>query len=135
MARETRHPGVHAGLPSVELAFDVGPAPIGREGAARLVRERIAADGLRCERLDLSDETVRRGTLFDMSGARVLFPKGKPYDRCYVALIDPDVAARWTHPAYWAFVPADGSDIVVIQPTERPEHASGQVRLRPVPLS
>ena len=134
MASSARKPGGPAGLEAVtERQFGVPVRPaIGRDEAARRVRERIAEGGLRCERLDVSDKPVPRGTFFDMSGARVPFPEGEAYDHCYVALIDPDVAARWTHPAHFAFVPAGGNDAVVIQATDRPEHPSGQVRLFPV---
>jgi len=105
---------------------------IGIEAAARTVRQKIEQTQLRCERLDVSDRPVRRGALFDLSGARVPFPAGKGYERCYVALIDPDVDAEWGHPAHFAFVPAEGD--VVIQDTQFPEHAKGVVRLFRVPL-
>ncbi|HSN99280.1 MAG TPA: hypothetical protein VLS89_13385 [Candidatus Nanopelagicales bacterium] len=137
MASDVRRPGLPPGLPGViEQGFDVPVTPtIGIEQAARLVREKIAAERLRCERLDVSELPVQRGALFDMSGARVPFPEGAAYDTCYVALIDPQVDAQWGHPAYWAFVPVDGGAAVVIQSTEFPENAVGAVRLYPVPLS
>jgi hypothetical protein len=118
----------------VELDFEVRPPPIGREQAAERVRQKIAAEGLRCERLDLSDEPVDRRALFDMSGARVPFPfpEDPAYDRCYVALVDPDVGLGWAHEAHWAFVPADGEGEVVLQDTKLPEHMLGPVRLFPV---
>ena len=135
MANEARRPGGPAGLAAVELDFGVTTAPIGREQAAERVRREIAARALRCERLDLSDEPVNRRALFDMSCARVPFPPGRAYDRCYVALIDPDTHLGWGHSAHWAFVPADGEGPVMIQDTELPEHALGPVRLYPVPRS
>jgi hypothetical protein len=80
----------------------------------------------------LSDQPVARGALFDAAGARVPFPEGKAYDRCYVALLDPSPTTRWAHPAWWAFVPAGGDAPTVLRGTELPENQSGSVRLLPV---
>jgi len=92
----------------------------------------MATQAVPCQGLALSDQPVARGALFDASGARVLFPEGPAYDRCYVALIDPEPATvRWAHPAHWAFVPADGDGDVILRPTELPEHNTGPVRLLP----
>ena len=107
---------------------------IGRDAAVQRVRERIVADNLRCERLDISDEVVPRDALFDMSGKRVEWPDGPAYDRCYVALIDPDAQLLWGHRAYWAFVPAGPEGEVVVRETDFPERAEGRVRLDRVPL-
>lgn len=123
--------GVEAVLPE---QFKVPARPtIGFEAAALLIRDHIAREGLRCERLELSERPARRGALRDMSGARVPFPAGKQYDRCYVALVNPDVEAQWGHPAHFAFVPAEGNSVVVLQVTQFPEHPKGSVRLFEVP--
>jgi hypothetical protein len=137
MARELRRPGSAPGIEAVlRDQFEVRTkATLGVAAAAERVRAKIAAERLTCERLDLSDDPVRRGALFDMSGARVPFPPGRAYDRCYVALIDPDTRLGWGHDAHWAFVPADGEGDVVVQDTDLPEHALGPVRFHPVPRS
>lgn len=137
MASEARSPGIGPGLDNIVKAqFKVPTDPaIGRAEAARLVRAKIEAERVACERLDLSDIPVRRGSLFDMAGTRVPFPDGDPYERCYVALVDPQADAQWAHPARWAFVPAAGDGEVVLTFTEFPEHARGAVRLRPEPRS
>lgn len=134
MASEPRRPGGPPGIEAMLRAgFHVPVTPsIGRAEAARRVLAEVTAQGKRCERLDVSDQPVRRGALFNAAGARVSFPEGKAFDRCYVALIDPDPRARWAHAAHWAFVPADGEGDVVLQKTELPESASGPVRLLPV---
>jgi hypothetical protein len=136
MGSEIRRPGMPSGLDAVvEEGFHVPVKPnIGRAEAEARVRSKIEADGMPCERLDLSELPVQRDSLFDMTGARVTFPKGAAYDTCYVALIDPSVEAQWGHPAHWAFVPVDGSGEVAIQPTNFPENAMGAVRLWNVPL-
>jgi hypothetical protein len=135
MASEPRSPGTAPGLVEiVEKRFKLPANPvIGRAEAAGRVRAKIETEGVRCERLDLSDIPVRRGALFDMAGTRVPFPAGEPYESCYVALVDPRADAQWAHPAFWAFVPAAGDGEVVLQATEFPEHALGAVRLRPEP--
>lgn len=135
MASERKRPGGPIGIEAVlREQFKVPATPnIGRAAASKLVREKIAAAALRCERLDLSDEPVHRGALFDMSGLRVPFPPGESYDRCYVALIDPSAHVQWAHRAHWAFAPADGEGDVVLQDTDFPEHALGSVRFHSVP--
>ena len=135
MASEPLRPGTEPGLLKiVEERFNVPAKPaIGRAEAAQRVRAKVEAEKVACERLDLSDIPVRRGSLFDMSGKCVLFPDGDPYERCYIALVDPQVDAQWAHPAYWAFVPAAGDGDVILRSTEFPEHALGAVRLRPEP--
>jgi hypothetical protein len=135
MASNVRHPGMPPGLEAVlERGFGVPVTPtIGRAGAAQRVREKLDAIKQPCERLDISEVPVPRGALFEMSGARVHFPEGTAYDTCYVALVDPDVAAQWGHPAFWAFVPVDGQAEVFLQPTEFPENASGSIRFFPEP--
>jgi len=137
MASESRSPGTAPDIIDIlETRFKVSAKPaIGRAEAARRVRSTIEAEGILCQRLDLSDIPVRRGALFDMAGTRVLFPAGESYESCYVALVDPHADAQWAHPAFWAFVPAAGDAEVVLQPTEFPEHALGAVRLRPEPRS
>ena len=136
MESKPQAPGGPAGIDAVLRDVFLVPATpsIRREDAARRILARIGAEGMRCERLDLSDQPVRRGALFDASSTRVPFPKGEAFDHCYVALIDPEVMARWAHPAHWAFVPADGSEDIVLQPTQLPESSAGPVRLLPVPL-
>jgi hypothetical protein len=134
MASEAARSSPPSGVSAVvEEWFRVPTMPtILRRDAAQRVREKIEQDAVTCERLDLSEEPVHRRALVDMSGERVPFPPGQAYDRCYVALIDPDTRAQWGHRAFWAFVPADGVGAVVIQPTDFPEHALGAVRLFPV---
>ncbi len=135
MVSKPLRPGTAPGFEAI-LAdlFRVRPS-IGRVEAARLIRAKIDLDGLRCERLDVSDVPVQRGLLIDMAGTRVPFPEGEPYRSCYVALVDPSVDALWGHPALWAFIPESGDGDVVFQPTQFPEHALGAVRLRPEPRS
>ena len=135
MASESLRPGTEPGLVRiVKERFNVPSEPtIGRAEAARRVRLKIEADRVPCERLDLSDIPVRRGSLFDMGGTRVAFPVGAPYESCYVALIDPRADAQWAHPAFWAFIPVAGDGEVVLQATQFPAHALGAVRLRPEP--
>jgi hypothetical protein len=89
-----------------------------RGEAAALVRAKLVADAVACERLEVSEIPVRRGHLWDMGRNRVQFPDGEAYEVCYVALVDPCVDAQWAHPAHWAFVPAAGRGEVVLQPTE-----------------
>jgi hypothetical protein len=69
-----------------------------------------------------------------MSGARVAFPPGTTFERCYVALVDPQVEAEWGHDAKRAFVPAEGDGEVVLRDTSFPEYAKGAVRLFRVPF-
>lgn len=76
----------------------------------------------------LTEDRVRRGTLFDLVGRRVAFPEGAPYDWCHLALVDPDPGAAWSHPAWWAFIPAEPA-AVVLRPTPYPAHPTGRVRL------
>lgn len=135
--RDPRRPGGRPGLAAIVAdQFEVSADPvINRAEAARRIRAKIAADGVPCERLDISDVPVRRGALFDMEGARVPFPDGDIYESCYVGLIDPTVDAQWAHPAHWAFVPAEPRGEVVLRSTNFPPHALGAVRLRPEPHS
>jgi hypothetical protein len=124
--------GVDAVLPR---QFKAPSKPvIGIEAATQLVRDAIAQGALQCERLAVSSRPVHRGALLDMSGARVPFPAGEQYDRCYVALVDPDMDAQWAHPAHWAFIPAEGNGAVVLQDTSLAEHYKGAVRLFGMPL-
>jgi hypothetical protein len=136
MGSEPRQPGGPAGIERVlRERFRVSPTPtIGRDEAARRILEKARQQNVRCERLDVSDQPVSRGSLFNAAGARVLFPEGDVFDRSYVALIDPEPTARWAHPAYWAFVPASGEGDVVLKDTDLPEHRTGPVRLLPVSL-
>lgn len=135
MANEPVRPGVPGGLDAIITnTYGVPARPtLNREDAARRVREKVKTLG--CERLDVSEEPVRRGALVDMSGARVSFPEGKTYDRCYVALVDPAMDAQWGHAAFWAFVPAAGDGDVILRPTQFPEHALGVVTMSRVPIS
>lgn len=136
MASDLRRPGTSPGIEAVlRERFHVPPLPsIGREEAARRALAAVEAQGKRCERIEVSDQPVARGALFDMAGARVRFPEGRAFDRCYVALVDPEPATRWGHPAHWAFVPADGEGDVVLQETLLPESSAGPVRLLSVEL-
>jgi len=124
--------GVDAVLPR-QFKAPAKPA-IGIEAAAELVRGEISRRAVHCEHLAVAARPVRRGALIDMSGKRVPFPEGKEYDRCYVALVDPDLDAQWAHPAYWAFVPAEGNGAAVLQETSLAEHYMGAVRFFGVPL-
>lgn len=135
MANKPLQPGTAPGLTKIVAdRFKVPDEPaIGRVEAAKRIRAKIETSGILCERLELSDIPVRRGSLFDMAGTRVPFPEGESYESCYVALVDPCADAQWAHPAFWAFVPATDDTEVVLQPTELPEHALGAVRLRPEP--
>ncbi len=135
MASEPRTPGIAPGIENSIKAFKAPDLPINRVAAALLVRAKIEADEVACERLDVSDIPVHRGALFDMAGTRVPFPDGEAYESCYIALVDPHADAQWAHDAYWAFIPAAGDAEVILTPTELPEHALGAVRLRPEPRS
>src|SRR5947209_5461886 len=101
MESDLRKPGGPAGIDAVHLVeFKVPVKPsIKQEEAVQRVRDKIGASGVRCERLKISDQPVHRGALFDASGARVPFPQGEAFDRCYVALVDPEAETRWAHPA------------------------------------
>lgn len=113
----------------LEVGFGVSAKPtIRREEAMRLVQERIERDQMHCQRVCISELPVDRDALFDMTGQRVQFPEGKEHDRCYVALLDSEVAAPWGHPAFWAFVPVDGQGDIVVLPTQFPENAKGSIR-------
>jgi hypothetical protein len=113
--------------------FGVAPGPfMDRDEAQRRVIAEVKRKALHGERIFLSDQLVRRGALFDASGARVGFPEGDAYERCYVALVDPEPEARWGHPAYFAFVPADRAAPTQLCETLLPEHTGGSVRLLPV---
>lgn len=137
MTSEPREPGGPASIePVLREGFGVPAMPsIQRGVAAQRVQSKLSAAGVPCERLELSDQPVRRGALFDAAGSRVPFPPGRVFNHCYVALIDPEIMARWAHPAHWAFVPIEGEGEVILQPTELPEHRTGSVRLFPVTLS
>jgi hypothetical protein len=136
MANEPQKPGGPPGIEAVlRDKFKVSAKPsIGRKEAEQRILEKIAEQGQRYERIDLSDQPVRRGALFNAAGARVPFPEDRAYDRVFIALLDPEPATRWAHAAYWAFVPAEGDAEVVLQPTDLPEHATGPVRLIPLLL-
>lgn len=122
----------------LKVLADVFEVPAGpfrsREDARNQVlvaaREAGVPEGAR---IFLSDDLVRRGALFDASGARVTFPDGDAYERCFVALVDPDPEARWGHPAHFAFVPAGAGAKTVLSPTSLPEHPGSSVRLLPLP--
>jgi hypothetical protein len=130
MGSEARRPGLTAGIEAIlKEGFGVPGTPaIGREEALRRVKARLEAEGLRWQRLDISELPVSRNALVDMAGRRVPFPPGVAYDTCHVVLVDPDMLAQWGHPAWWAFVPSDGSGNVMLESTELPEHALGNVR-------
>ena len=80
MASEARSPGIAPGLANSIKAFKAPDLPINRAAAALLVRAKIEADEVACERLDVSDIPVHRGALFDMAGTRVPFPDGEAYE-------------------------------------------------------
>jgi hypothetical protein len=133
MASEPLRPGGRPGIvDTLEHDFHVPAVPsIGRPGALERIREAARARSLPEVALALSDQPVSRGALFDAAGARVPFPEGSVYDRCYVALLDPSPRMRWAHPAWWAFVPVGGEAPVELRDTELPENPSGPVRLLP----
>ena len=88
---DARHPGGPADLLKLlEDVFEVPAGPfISRSDAQRRVIEAAQRKGLHGERIFLSDQLVRRGALFDASGARVAFPEGDAYEHCFVALVNP----------------------------------------------
>ena len=134
MASKTLRPGGPSGIENIlREEFGVPAVPtIGRQAALELVRQLIQNQGMRCEWLALSDQPVARGALFDASGSRVPFPDGAAYERCYVALIDPEPATvRWAHPAHWAFIPVEEGGHLSLRETTLPEHEGGLVRLLP----
>lgn len=133
MANEPLRPGGRPGIvETLEHDFHVPAVPsIGRQEAIKRIREAAKVRSLPEVALALSDQPVARGALFDAAGARVAFPEGDVYDRCYVALLDPSPAMRWAHPAWWAFVPVGGDAPVILRDTELPENPSGPVRLLP----
>lgn len=126
-------PGAPGGISQILTdAFGVSETPtLGRAEVARRIEQALRDRELAYEKLYISDAPVHRGALFDAAGKRVPFPSQRAYDRCFVALVDPDENARWSHPAYWAFVPADGSGEVELRDTSLPEHDKGPVRLEP----
>jgi hypothetical protein len=93
------------------------------------IQQALRERNISWDAIHLSDAPVHRDALFDARGKRVAFPEGSAYERCFVALVDPDERARWAHPAHWAFIPADGSEPVEIRDTSLPEHPRGPVRL------
>ena len=124
-------PGAPSGLDAMIVeGFGERPKPtLTRAEVLARVEQALTARGIQCERIEVSDAPVRRNALSDASGRRVPFPPEAVYDRCFVALVDPDTRARWAHPAFWAFVPADGSGAVELRETSLPEHPRGSVRL------
>jgi len=135
MGNEMRQPGLSSGIDAIlEFGFGVSARPtVRRDEAIRLLLQKIERDQINCQRLCMSELPVDRDTLFDMTGRRVQFPDSTNHDRCYVALLDSEIAAPWGHPALWAFVPVDGKDGIVVSPTEFPENAKGSIRFIEVP--
>lgn len=127
-------PGVRGGLEAVvKEAFGEPTRPsLTRAEVVDLVRAKLRSSGIRFDRILISDATVRPRALFDAAGQRVAFPEGELYRRCFVALVDVDSAAKWAHPAYYAFVPAAGDGEVEFVRTDLPPHHAGPVRLIPV---
>lgn len=136
MEHEARKPGAPAGIDRLlREVFGVSPMPsIGRKDAADRAIAAARAQGVPFVRVDVSDQPVARGALFNAAGARVSFPEDATFDRCYVVLLDPEPAARWAHEAHWVFVPADGEGDAVLVPTSLPEATHGPVRLYPMPV-
>lgn len=130
MASNVRQAGMASGLDAIlESGFGVSFKPtIRREDALTLLQVKIEREKIPCQRLRISELPVDRDTLFDMTGKRVQFPETKHHDRCYVALLDPEITAPWGHTALWAFVPADGNGDIVMSDTEFPENAKGSIR-------
>jgi hypothetical protein len=124
-------PGARSGISHILTeAFGVSERPtLDRAEVARHIEQALHERELTYQKLYISDAPVHRGALFDAAGKRVPFPPQRAYDRCFVALVDPDQNARWSHPAYWAFVPADGGGEIEIRDTSLPEHDKGPVRL------
>ena len=131
MGSKGRRPGGPSGIVEMlKTEFHVPETPaLGREEAARRIREFVSEGPAATALLTLSDQPVMRGALFDAAGVRVAFPEGRAYERCYVGLLDPSPSARWAHHAWWAFVPAGGEGPVSLRETELPENSSGAVRL------
>ncbi len=130
MANDIRRPGMSSGFAAIlESGFGVSPKPaLRREEAVGLVRDSLSRNQIPCKRIRISELTVDRDSLFDMTGRRVKFPDGSAYERCYVALLDPEATSPWGHPAHWAFVPMDGVGDVIVSSTDFPENAKGSIR-------
>lgn len=128
---QPRRPGASSGLSAIITnEFDVSDKPsLSREEVLERVERALAERGVKYDLIAVSDTPVRRNALIDAGNRRVSFPNGRAYERCFVALVDLHAGARWAHPAYWAFVPADGLESVVLHQTSLPEHPRGQVRL------
>jgi hypothetical protein len=124
-------PGAPSGLSRViGEAFGEPEKPtLTRAEVLAKLEEALMARDIEHQRIEVSDVPVRRNALSDAAGRRVHFPPDRAYDRCFVALVDLDTNARWAHPAYWAFIPADGEGAVELQDTSLPEHPRGSVRL------
>ena len=135
MADNPKRPGLRSGIEgTLEEGFGVTLKPTESDRAAiEAIREKARSSGIECEALWLSDAPVRRGALFNADGQRVEFPQtsDRRYDRCLVALVDPDRMARWGHGAWFAFYPADGSGPVELVASDVPAHGMGGVRLEP----
>lgn len=130
MASNARQAGMVSGLDAIlEAGFGVSIKPtVRRVEALAILMLKIEREKIPCQRLRISELPVDRDTLFDMTGKRVPFPETNKHDRCYVALLDPEIAAPWGHSALWAFVPVDGKDDIALLDTEFPENAKGSVR-------
>lgn len=133
MASETRSLGGPAGIADVlDALFHVPSTPnIGRDAAVKACLRVLREQNVPVQRLLVTDQPVRRGSLFDASGVRVPFPPGREFERSFVGLADPEPAARWAHPAHWVFVPAEGAAHAVVAPTTLPQHPNTSAHFLP----
>jgi hypothetical protein len=125
---DPEHPSAIEAVLTQEFGEPVTPT-LTRAEVLERIKHLLAERAIPYQRIDISDVPVHRNALSDAAGRRVRFPEGRAYSRCFVALIDPDTDARWAHPAWWAFVPADGRAPVEVRETRLPEHPRGAVRL------
>lgn len=131
---DDKKPGGPSGVAALlDELFEMPAQPtIRRDDVLARLRRLLADRNIEAGRLELSDEPVRRGRLFDAAGKRVDFPLGDAFERAYVALVDLEPLARWAHPALWAFIPAEGGDTPIeLRETNVPENQGGAVRLLP----
>lgn len=133
MASKFQRPAAVAGVSGVlERFFDVPTTPtILKSDAVAQLRQALQERQIEGAQIELSDEPVHRGMLVDASGKRVEFPPGRNFDRAYIALVNLEPAARWAHPALWAFISSEKDTPITFVDTNVPESQKGVVRLLP----